>query len=188
LRADPDWEICGKAADGLTAVEYFRDLHPQVVILEFKMPGINGLEAASRMMEIATAVPIVMFTQDASASLEEPAQKVGIQSVVLIVDDHEMMRRGIRSVLESRDDVEAYEAENGKEAFDKTHEIQPHLVILDVSMPVLDGFSAAREIKKVFPQIPIMIFSLDRTETFAEVAKKIDVSAYVSKAMSARHS
>ena len=100
---------------------------------------------------------------------------------VLIADDHEIMRRGIRSVLESRDDIEVYEAENGKEAIDKTHEIQPHLVILDVSMPVLDGFSAAREIKKVFPQIPIIIFSLDRTETFTEVAMKIGVSAYISK-------
>jgi DNA-binding NarL/FixJ family response regulator len=100
---------------------------------------------------------------------------------ILIVDDHEIMRRGIRSVLESRDDIEVYEAENGKEAIDKTHEIQPHLVILDVSMPVLDGFSAAREIKKAIPQIPIIIFSLDRTETFAEVAKKIGVSAYISK-------
>jgi DNA-binding NarL/FixJ family response regulator len=100
---------------------------------------------------------------------------------VLIADDHEIMRRGIRSVLESRDDIEVFEAENGKEAIDKTNEIQPHLVILDVSMPVLDGFSAAREIKKVFPQIPIIIFSLDRTETFTEVAMKIGVSAYISK-------
>jgi len=100
---------------------------------------------------------------------------------ILIVDDHEIMRRGIRSVLESRDDIEVFEAENGKVAIDKTNEIQPHLVILDVSMPVLDGFSAAREIKKVFPQIPIIIFSLDRTETFAEVAQKIGVSAYISK-------
>ena len=100
---------------------------------------------------------------------------------VLIADDHEIMRRGIRSVLESRDDIEVYEAENGKEAIDKTHELQPHLVILDVSMPVLDGFSAAREIKKAFPQIPILIFSLDRTEAFTEVAKKIGVSGYISK-------
>jgi DNA-binding NarL/FixJ family response regulator len=100
---------------------------------------------------------------------------------VLIADDHEIMRRGIRSVLESRDDIEVYEAENGKEAIDKTHEIQPHLVILDVSMPVLDGFSAAREIKKIFPRIPIIIFSLDRTDTFTEVAMKIGVSAYISK-------
>jgi DNA-binding NarL/FixJ family response regulator len=100
---------------------------------------------------------------------------------VLIADDHEIMRRGIRSVLESRKDIAVYEAKNGKEAIDKTRELQPHLVILDVSMPVLDGFSAAREIKKVFPQIPILIFSLDRTEAFTEVAKKIGVSGYLSK-------
>jgi DNA-binding NarL/FixJ family response regulator len=100
---------------------------------------------------------------------------------VLIADDHEIMRRGIRSVLESRDDIEVYEAENGKEAIDKTHELQPHLVILDVSMPVLDGFSAAREIRKAFPQIPILIFSLVRTEAFTEVAKKIGVNGYISK-------
>ena len=100
---------------------------------------------------------------------------------VLIADDHEIMRRGIRAVLESREDIEVYEAENGKEAIDKTHEFKPHLVILDVSMPVLDGFSAAREIKKAFPQIPILIFSLDRTEAFTEVAKKIGVSGYLSK-------
>lgn len=100
---------------------------------------------------------------------------------VLIADDHEIMRRGIRSVLESRNDIEVHEAENGKEAIDKTHEIQPHLVILDVSMPVLDGFSAAREIKKAFPQIPILIFSLDRTEAFTEVAKKIGMNGYISK-------
>jgi len=100
---------------------------------------------------------------------------------VLIADDHEIMRRGIRSVLESRDDIEVYEAENGKEAIAKTHKLQPHLVILDVSMPVLDGFSAAREIKKAFPQIPILIFSLDRTEAFTEVAKKIGVNGYISK-------
>ena len=48
-------------------------------------------------------------------------------------------------------------------------------------MPVLDGFSAAREIKKAFPQIPILMFSLDRTEVFTEVAKKIGVNGYVSK-------
>jgi DNA-binding NarL/FixJ family response regulator len=100
---------------------------------------------------------------------------------ILIADDHEIMRRGIRSVLESRDDIKVYEAKNGKEAIAKAHELQPHLVILDVSMPVLDGFSAAREIKKIFPQIPILIFSLDRTEAFTEVAKRIGVSGYLSK-------
>lgn len=100
---------------------------------------------------------------------------------ILIADDHAIMRKGIRSVLESRGDMEVYEVENGKEAIDKTHELQPQLIILDISMPVLDGFSAAREIKKSFPQIPILIFSLDRTEMFTEVAKRIGVNGYLSK-------
>lgn len=86
LRANPEWEICGEASDGLTAVEKFRDLRPHVVILDFKMPGINGLETARRMLEIAPAVPIVMLTQHESASLEEHAQKVGIRSVVSKTD------------------------------------------------------------------------------------------------------
>jgi DNA-binding NarL/FixJ family response regulator len=82
LQVNPEWEICGEASNGLTAVEKFRELHPHVVILDFKMPGINGLETARRMLEIAPAVPIVMLTQHASASLEEHAQEVGIRSVV----------------------------------------------------------------------------------------------------------
>jgi DNA-binding NarL/FixJ family response regulator len=82
LQVNPAWEICGEASDGLTAVEKFRELHPHVVILDFKMPGLNGLETARRMLKIAPAVPIVMLTQHASASLEEHAQEVGIRSVV----------------------------------------------------------------------------------------------------------
>ena len=63
LQANPDWEICGEAADGLSAVEMFRELRPNVVILDFQMPGINGIETARRMAEIAPAIPVVLFTQ-----------------------------------------------------------------------------------------------------------------------------
>jgi DNA-binding NarL/FixJ family response regulator len=100
---------------------------------------------------------------------------------ILIADDHEIMRRGVRSVLESRRDVDVCEAENGVEAVQKTKEMKPDLVILDVSMPLLDGFSAARQIKEMSPLTPILIFSLHRTEAFLEVAQKIGVSGYISK-------
>jgi DNA-binding NarL/FixJ family response regulator len=82
LQANPEWEICGEAADGSSAVEMFRELHPNVVILDFQMPGINGIETARRMAEIAPAIPIVLFTQHASADLERHALEVGIRSVV----------------------------------------------------------------------------------------------------------
>jgi DNA-binding NarL/FixJ family response regulator len=91
LRANPGWEICDEASDGLTAVEKFRDLHPHVVILDFQMPGLNGLEIARRMLKIAPSVPIVMLTQHASAILEEHAQEVGIRSVVSKTDVFSMV-------------------------------------------------------------------------------------------------
>ena len=91
LRANPGWEICDEASDGLTAVEKFRDLHPHVVILDFQMPGLNGLEIARRMLKIAPSVPIVMLTQHASEILEEHAQEVGIRSVVSKTDVFSMV-------------------------------------------------------------------------------------------------
>ena len=105
---------------------------------------------------------------------------------ILIADDHEMMRRGVRSVLESRPDVDVCEAQNGVEAVEKTKEVKPDLVILDVSMPVLDGFSAARQIKEVSPLRPILIFSLHRTDAFVEVAQKIGASGYITKSEDAQ--
>ena len=100
---------------------------------------------------------------------------------ILIADDHEIMRRGVRSVLESRREIDVCEAQNGLEAVQKTKELKPDLVILDVSMPLLDGFSAARQIKEMSPLTPILIFSLLRTEAFIEVAQKIGASGYISK-------
>ena len=82
LQANPDWEICGEAADGVSAVEMFKELRPNIVILDFQMPGINGIETARRMAEIAPAIPVVLFTQHASADLERHAHEVGIRSVV----------------------------------------------------------------------------------------------------------
>jgi DNA-binding NarL/FixJ family response regulator len=92
-----------------------------------------------------------------------------------------MMRRGLRSVLESRGDVDIREVANGIDAIEQTKELKPDLVILDVSMPLLDGFTAAREIKKVAPDTPILIVSLDRTDAFVEVARKIGVNGYLIK-------
>jgi DNA-binding NarL/FixJ family response regulator len=100
---------------------------------------------------------------------------------ILIADDHEMMRRGLRSLLESCRDIEVLEARDGGEAVQKTRDARPDLVILDVSMPVLDGFTAAAEIQRVAPGTPILILSFQRTETFAEIARKIGVSGYLTK-------
>ncbi len=82
LLAHPNWEVCGECPDGLSAVELFRKLLPTLVILDFKLPDIDGLEVARRMSRISPSVPIVMFTQHASTVLEKLAKDVGIRAVV----------------------------------------------------------------------------------------------------------
>jgi len=66
LEADPSWEVCGDAVDGRDAIEKATKLQPDLVILDFAMPRLNGLEAASRIKSLLPRVPIVMFTIYAS--------------------------------------------------------------------------------------------------------------------------
>src|SRR5579863_4452662 len=103
---------------------------------------------------------------------------------VLIADDHELVRRGMKSLLEFENNIEVWEASNGTEAVQKTRELKPDLVILDISMPLLDGFTAAREIRAFAPHTPILIVSLNRTDAFVDVARKIGVDGYLIKSES----
>jgi diguanylate cyclase (GGDEF)-like protein/PAS domain S-box-containing protein len=103
-------------------------------------------------------------------------------SRVLVADDHEMVRRGIRSLLEaSHRDIQVLEACDGREAIEKTIGLKPDLVILDISMPNLDGLSAAREIKKVAAGTPILILTFEKSMALTETAKSIGVSGYITK-------
>jgi DNA-binding NarL/FixJ family response regulator len=108
LQANPEWEICGEAADGLTAVEMFKELQPNIVVLDFQMPGMNGIEAARRMSQIAPAIPIVLFTQHASPDLERHARDVGIRTVVSKTEAFPMVGM-IQALLGPGDDGPAAE-------------------------------------------------------------------------------
>ena len=80
---------------------------------------------------------------------------------VLVVDDHAFIRRGVRSILEPFPEWELCgEAENGQEAITKAVELQPAVVIMDVSMPVLDGIAATESIKRSHPQTHVVLLTL----------------------------
>jgi DNA-binding NarL/FixJ family response regulator len=100
---------------------------------------------------------------------------------VLIVDDHEALRAGVRSVLESRGIEVCGEAANGQEALAKAIQLQPDIVILDITMPVLDGFTAAREITKRLPGVGILLLSMHESSSMVNVAKSSGARGYVAK-------
>ena len=101
---------------------------------------------------------------------------------ILIADDHEVVRRGVRSILESRDDWEICgEAANGQEAIDKTHQLNPDLIVLDITMPVLNGLDAARNIRKSSPNTVILILSMHISKELIQEAQKIGAKGFVIK-------
>jgi DNA-binding NarL/FixJ family response regulator len=100
---------------------------------------------------------------------------------ILIVDDHEALRAGVRTVLESRGFEVCGEADNGQDALAKALQLLPDLVILDITMPVLDGFTAAREIHKRLPRVGILLLSMHESASMVNVAKSSGARGYVAK-------
>jgi DNA-binding NarL/FixJ family response regulator len=101
---------------------------------------------------------------------------------ILLADDHEAVRRGLRALLESQREWKICgEAEDGRDAVEKTKELEPDVVILDISMPNLSGFGAARLIREYCPGVAILVYSVHRSQAFLEEARRIGVTGYVSK-------
>ena len=80
---------------------------------------------------------------------------------ILLADDHVMFRRGVRSLIQSMDAVEVVgEASDGLELLRLVRDINPHLVIMDISMPNLRGLEATREIKVLNPGVKVLILTM----------------------------
>jgi DNA-binding NarL/FixJ family response regulator len=101
---------------------------------------------------------------------------------ILIADDHEVMRRHIRHALEDDKELEIVaEAGDGEEAIQKTLAVGPDLVIMDLSMPRLDGLSAAEQIKRNFPGTMVIMFSMHKLKDLIKTAKELGLNGFVSK-------
>jgi DNA-binding NarL/FixJ family response regulator len=82
LQQHADWEVCGEAANGRDAIARARELSPDIIVLDFLMPGMNGMQAASEIGKLIPDVPILMFTTYLSRQLVEEARNVGIRGAV----------------------------------------------------------------------------------------------------------
>jgi DNA-binding NarL/FixJ family response regulator len=87
---------------------------------------------------------------------------------ILIVDDHFAARTTIRSLLDWHSFQVCGDAKDGKEAIDKVVELKPDIVLLDINMPVMDGFTAAREIRRISPATKIVFLTIQDSPAVAE--------------------
>jgi DNA-binding NarL/FixJ family response regulator len=100
---------------------------------------------------------------------------------ILIADDHEIVRRLLRLMLEARPNVEVTEAADGEEAVRKAAATAPDVIILDVNMPVLTGVSAAKEIREILPHVPILLLSMYDQEQLEDELRLVDVQGFIQK-------
>jgi CheY-like chemotaxis protein len=108
-------------------------------------------------------------------------KKRGEGKTVLVVDDNVFVRKAIETAFLSDGFKTCVEAKNGQEGIEAAKGCRPDLIILDLSMPVMNGLQAAPILRKLFPKIPIFLFSLYSNDLSKEDAAKAGVDWVVSK-------
>jgi two-component system, NarL family, response regulator NreC len=107
---------------------------------------------------------------------------------ILIADDNSAIRRLLRFFIEHTTDWQICgEAENGRMAIDKVAELKPHAVVLDLSMPVMNGLDAAREITRIAPDVQIVMFTMHVSEQLRQDARAAGIKEVISKSDTIRN-
>lgn len=99
----------------------------------------------------------------------------------IIVDDDEQIRSALRTVVEALGAEVVGEADNGRSAIERAKSLHPELILLDVSMPVMGGLDAARELRQIMPHVPIILISQYTDRAYAQEALKAGAGGYVIK-------
>jgi DNA-binding NarL/FixJ family response regulator len=101
---------------------------------------------------------------------------------VLLADDHTIVRQGLAKLLEAEPDIRVVgEAENGREAVKKAEEMRPRIVIMDISMPLLNGIDATRQIRKSLPETRVIILSMHAHDRYIGELFRLGASGYLLK-------
>jgi DNA-binding NarL/FixJ family response regulator len=107
---------------------------------------------------------------------------VPLKTRILVADDHAIVRQGLRLILDGQPDMEVVgEAGDGAEAVQLAQELDPHLTVLDVSMPRLTGIQAAHQLSRLAPGVRILMLSMHDNEQYFFEALRAGASGYVLK-------
>ncbi|MBI5303705.1 MAG: response regulator transcription factor [Chloroflexi bacterium] len=100
----------------------------------------------------------------------------------MLVDDHEIVRAGLRMLLSTQDDIEIIaEVDNGRTAVERAKELKPDIILMDITLPDLDGFEATRQIKRALPNTAILALTMHESDEYFFKMMQAGASGYVPK-------
>ena len=185
------------ASDGQEALNLARTLHPAAITLDVLMPGMDGWEVLRQLKDEPSTqdIPVIMVTMTddralgyalgATEFLTKPVQRGQLVQILdryasedterhaLVVDDMPENRELLRRALEL-EGWQVSEAENGQVALDKLAEQTPSLILLDLMMPVMDGFEFVMEMHKMEPSLTTPIVVVTTKDIDEEDRRRLD--------------
>lgn len=101
---------------------------------------------------------------------------------VAIADDHALFRTGVKTTLSSRKDIQMVaEAENGMQLMNLLKHLKPDVVLLDIHMPIMDGYATLPEIKKLYPDIKVIMLSMNNDPSIITKMMEVGANSYLTK-------
>ena len=101
---------------------------------------------------------------------------------VLLVDDHTIVRQGLKALLDFQDGIEVVgEAEDGRQAIEKAKELVPDIIVIDITMPNLNGIEATRQLKKVNSEMKVLVLTVHDNEEYVHQILQAGASGYLLK-------
>lgn len=109
-----------------------------------------------------------------------PTENQGVR--ILLADDHDILRQGLKMLLGLQEDVEVIgEARTGREAIHKTRELAPDVVVMDITMPDIDGLEACKHIRQEHPGTQVLILTMHESEEYFLSALRAGAAGYLVK-------
>jgi len=101
---------------------------------------------------------------------------------LLLVEDHTLLRAGLRALLSQDADIEIVgEADNGRDAIQAVGALSPHLVLMDLTMPGMNGIEAMRDIKRRYPETRVLVLTIHKTDEYIHESLRAGADGYILK-------
>jgi DNA-binding NarL/FixJ family response regulator len=170
LESRPGWEVCGEAADGQEAIRKAADLKPDIVVLDISLPGLNGLEATSRILKESPASEVLILTMHHSEELAQQVIKAGARGYVLKSDADQSLVAAIdrlsqhQTFFTSR--VAEFVLESGERGEDAVHTVEdPSRRMTSRERQIVQLVAEARSTKEVASHLGISVKTVEAHRT-----------------------